>query len=79
MSPREFTPGPCSAATAAPSQYVSPWLFSGRREDQFEAARGYLAGRAGLQQLEVDKAEMKEQLQFLTTGLKMLKEQRKAP
>lgn len=30
-------------------------------------------------QLEMDKAEMKEQLQFLTTEFKMLKEQRKSP
>jgi len=30
-------------------------------------------------QLEMGKAEMKEQIQFLTTELKMLKEQRKAP
>ena len=30
-------------------------------------------------QLEMDKAEMKKQLQFLATEFKMLKEQRKAP
>lgn len=30
-------------------------------------------------QLEMDKAEMKQQIQFVTTELKMLKEQRKAP
>ena len=51
---------------------------SRRLEDASNGSDRVTQLEARMAQLEMDKAEMKEQIQFITTGLKMLKEQRKA-
>ena len=51
----------------------------GAAPSEREGGLGRETAPVRIAQLEMDKAEMKEQIQFLTTELKMLKEQRKAP
>jgi len=71
----ELTSGATSLTSSCPINTPS----SRRLEDTSNDSDGIAQLETRIVQLETDKAEMKEQIQFLTSELKMLKEQRKAP
>jgi len=68
-----------SGATSLTSSCPINTPSSRRLEDASNNSDRIAQLETRIAQLEMDKAEMNEQLQFLTTELKMLKEQRKAP
>jgi len=75
----ECTLGLVSGATSLTSSCPINTPSSRRLEDASNISDHIAQLEERIAQLEMDKAEMKEQLQFLTTELKMLKEQHKAP
>jgi len=68
-----------SGATSLTSTCPINTPSSRRLEDASNESDRIAQLETRIAQLEVDKAQMKEQIQFLTTEVKMLKEQRKAP
>jgi hypothetical protein len=71
----EHTAGASSLTSSCP--IITP--TSRRLEDVSTDSDRIAHMESKMTKLEINEAEMKEQLQFLTTELKMLKEQRKAP
>jgi len=71
----ELSPGATSLTSTCPINAPS----SRRLEDASNDSDRVTQLETRIAQLEMDKAEMKEQLQLLTIEFKMLKEQRKAP